>query len=196
MKFIDDFVELLKEHNLFDDSERGIEALDELNDLLGEDDDMDERSMAEIALGLLLNEEIQVNYAFDIGGWTQGDIVGLYSSTVTDFNSASKGVFQIENLKTINPLNDDPLNDMTIEFKHDNKHHKWHFIMNHADTYFHDLTQLVNKSLDGNVLFLGEEAFNAYCVPKEFIEDLEKYGVKSKPNHFLRASGRGRWWKF
>lgn len=170
-------IELLKEYKIFDD----------IPDLEGdwveeieEEYEGDNQTIVEILLGELL-DEVRVDYAFDIGGWDAGDFVGLFSSTITDFVSASKSVIKVDNLKTVNPINDDPNGIMTIEFNHEKKHYKWEFNSSNSGKYFREITQWAENILDGNILFLGDEEFSAYCIPKELVIELsKKYGVESR----------------
>ena len=165
----DEIIDLLKKFNLINNSTNSIDDYDE------EDWDGDYVTIIKVIFGELL-EDYSVDYASDIGIWKEGVLVGEYATTVLQFISASKGSIKIENFKTVNPVNEaaeygieDEDAYMTVSFDHNRRSYSWKFRMYGSDEYFHEVTQWAHEALDENVLFIGEENFSAYCIPKELI---------------------------
>ena len=133
-------------------------------------------------------EDKAILYGDSGGGWESGDLVGEYAGIISDYVDASNGKIIIENLETINPADEDgeslPEEDMTIAFKHNDKQYKWVFSMEQADTFYRDITYWAYEAFDGNILFLGEGAFCAFCVPKKFVDELNALGFQSKIDYF------------
>ncbi len=123
------------------------------------------------------------------GIWQEGSLVDEYSHVIRDFEKASGGKFKVENLKTENPTGDDGEEDaernMIIEFDHENRHYRWEFSLDDSDEafdYYIDLAKLFTDVLQEDVIFLGEEVVSAFCIPKELIAELKKYGVDPSAN--------------
>jgi len=74
---------------------------------------------------------------------------------------------------------------MVIEFDHNSKHYKWEFAMDDSDAsfdYYIDLANLVSDVMQGDVLFLGEEAVSAFFIPEALIAELESFGIDPSAN--------------
>ncbi len=174
-------LDLLKKYKLVEESA-------ELPDVW---DEKEFREYPNILIGELLCTLVEneaVHYGDPSGMWESGNLVGEFSSIISDYVDASNGQIEIENLNTINPTDedgeDDPDEEMTIEFDHKNKHYKWEFIMDEPDDYYKAITNLANNALNGNVFFYGEESFVAFCIPKELVKELVDLGATSKSDYF------------
>ena len=171
-----EIIELLKKYKLIDDSTKPPSDWNEKHY------DGDNSAITEVLFGELLEDKF-VGYALDIGGWDEDDLVGEFAHTIKEYESASGGAIKIENFKTINPVDENGEEDedecMTIEFDHNNKHYHWEFTMEEPGDYFKDITEWAYKALNGNVLFFGDETFSAFCIPKDLVSELKKYGVES-----------------
>lgn len=123
------------------------------------------------------------------GIWEVGSLVNEYSHVINDFVEASEGKIEIENFNAENPIGEigeeDTNRGMVIEFDHNSKHYKWEFAMDDSDesfNYYIDLANLVSDVMQGDVLFMGEEAVSAFFIPKALIAELESFGIDPSAN--------------
>ena len=124
------------------------------------------------------------------GGGEYVDLADPFIDIIEQYITASSGAIKIENLQAIEPDNEyDPDEKVIIKFDHQGNHYEWAFDFEEPDEFYREVTNWADKALDGNVLFIGDEDFTAYCLPKAFINDLGDMGfsLKDSKDYFIET---------
>ncbi len=126
-------------------------------------------------------------YSIADGGWDEGIVDNFYAN-VRELVELSEGAIDVELIKLTpaKATEDTPEEDaeMKINFKHKGKVYDWVFTRNNHVLFLEEFTRWAYTSLNGNYLFVCEDHPIGYLLPKDFIKELEKYGVTSDMDIF------------
>jgi hypothetical protein len=168
-------LELLKQYNLIEDTAT---LPDDWREFLFE---RDQTAAISELLDLFVNDKAVYygDMAEGPGGGEYVDLTDPFVDIIKEYINASSGAITIDNLKTTEPENNFDIDEeIVIEFDHAGTHYKWAFNFEEPDDFYREVTAWAEKALDGNVLFIGDESFTAYCLPKAFIKELEGLGIR------------------
>jgi hypothetical protein len=97
--------------------------------------------------------------------------------------NASNDSVVIESINTKSPLpsEDDEVEmmDIRVIVKSNKGSHKFKFRSYYEFIVFYKILSWSKKVLGNNVMYLGNEDFSIYCLPKKIIKQIEWYGVKT-----------------
>lgn len=120
-----------------------------------------------------------ISYPQVEGGWVQGQLGEEFAEPLITFCKKTNTIIQGLTISVSNDSegNEDPYQNITIQFKYRNKLIKWRFNIETQDDYFESFSKWAKSVLNGGYLVLTNDFSIGYILPKEVVEQLESLGI-------------------